>query len=116
MKRFLTFLFVCMILTAGLAAQEGIANEHSENGGGNIFRERQAAFIAGAWIFAIVIAFLTIRAWKKTMNTAVAQKSACTYVIPGSFSVNVKKDRFLYSTVTKTKRQTQSSSGGRGRR
>jgi len=67
-----------------------------------------------AWAVALGIGFIVVLVWKKGMNTALAQTQAAAYVVPGSLSFNVKKDTFLYSTVTKTARETDNSSAGGG--
>ena len=69
-----------------------------------------------AWIFAFIIGFLVVNAWKKEMNTALQKTQANAYVVPNSLNINVKSDNFLYSTVTKTRRQTQTSSSSGGSR
>jgi uncharacterized protein len=67
-----------------------------------------------AWLVAFGIGFLIVHVWKKGMNTAIPQTQAAAYIVPGSLNFTAKKDSFLYSKVTKIKRQTQSSSGGSG--
>jgi uncharacterized protein len=67
-----------------------------------------------AWLLSFGIAFLVILSWKGSMNTALAKTQAASYMVPGSLSFKVQKDSFLYSTVTKTKKQTSSGSGGGG--
>jgi len=72
----------------------------------------------GAWIFAFIIACITVHSWIKGMDTAREQSRADTYMVSGSFKLKIKKDRFLYSTITKIRRpssNTGSRSGRRGR-
>jgi uncharacterized protein len=78
----------------------------------NFFYQWNAVLVSVAWVIAFVIGFITIQIWKKGMNTAVSQTQAAAYIIPNSLNFKVRKDSFLYSTVTKTRRETQSSSGG----
>jgi uncharacterized protein len=80
----------------------------------NFFHHYNAMLVLSAWVIALVVAFAVVLIWKKGMNTALAKTQAAAYVVPGSLSFKVQKDNFLYSTVTKTRRQTQSSSSGRG--
>jgi len=80
----------------------------------NILHQYQIGFIAGAWILSFLIGLLIVLMWKKGMNTALAQTHAAAYIIPDSLIFKEKKDRFLYSTVTKVKRETTSSSGSGG--
>ena len=78
----------------------------------NVIHRWNAVLVSIAWFLALVIGFLTVSIWKKQMNTALLQSQADTYVVPGSFNLKVQKDKFLYSTVTKTRRQNQSGSSG----
>ena len=67
-----------------------------------------------AWLFAIAIGFIVVSSWKQQMNTALGKTQAAAYVVPNSLAFTVKTDNFLYSTVTKVKRQDKSSGGGGG--
>ncbi|MCL2265264.1 MAG: TPM domain-containing protein [Treponema sp.] len=77
----------------------------------NIFYQYNAIFVIIAWILALIIGSVIVQTWKNRMNTALAQTQASAYVVPGSLSFKTKKDIFLYSTVTRTVRQTDSSGG-----
>jgi uncharacterized protein len=78
----------------------------------NFLYRRHLVLTGIAWIVAFLIGSIILIIWKKGMNTAAVQTQAAVYVIPGSFNFREKKDRFLYSTVTKTIKQSSSSSGG----
>jgi uncharacterized protein len=67
-----------------------------------------------AWLFAFAIGFLVVHSWQRSMSTVFSKKCAADYIIPGSLSFNTKNDRFLYSNVTKVKRQSDSSGSGGG--
>ncbi|MCL2230179.1 MAG: TPM domain-containing protein [Treponema sp.] len=90
----------------------------------NIIQKNNVYVIIGIWVFAFGIALIVIMHWKRQMNTAIGQTHAAAYIVPGSLSFTEKKDRFLYSTVTKVKREKDSTSrsgsgrsfGGGGRR
>jgi len=62
------------------------------------------------WLIAFIIGFIVVHIWKGGMNTAFLQTQADSYVVNGSLAFDTKTDRFLYSTVTKTARQTEGSS------
>ena len=82
----------------------------------NFFYQWNIALVAGSWVLAIIIGLTVVLIWKSQMNTALAQTQANAYMIPNSLAFKEKNDRFLYSTVTKTRRQKQvSSSGSSGR-
>ena len=78
----------------------------------NFFEHWNIALVIGAWIVALAAALIIIWIWKRGMNTAIEKKEAGAYIVNGSLSFTAKTDRFLYSTVTKTRRQTESGSGG----
>jgi len=89
--------------------------ELDEQGGRsfNFFYQWNFVLVAAAWAIAFLIGFMVVHTWKLQMNTALKQTQANAYIIPGSLNFTQKTDRFLYSTVTKTARQTSSSGGGR---
>jgi len=63
----------------------------------------------------LAAAGISILLMRSSMNTKRAQRSACGYMEEGSWNLYQHKDLFLYSNVTKTRRQepkTNNSSGG----
>ena len=76
----------------------------------NFFHQWNIFLVIGAWVLAAALGFLVVTDWKSKMNTALAQAKADSYTVPGSLAYSEKKDSFLYSNVTKIKRQSQSSS------
>jgi len=83
----------------------------------NFFQRWNIVLVLIAWVIAFAIGLIVVQIWKSGMNTALAQTHAAAYVVPGSLAFKEKKDSFLYSTVNKTRRQTQGqgiSSSGRG--
>ena len=48
------------------------------------------------------------------MKTAVRQKTASAYMVPGSMVMGTGRDVFITSVVTKTPKAQQSSQSGRG--
>ena len=80
----------------------------------NFFQQWNTVLVAIAWLLAFGIGSIIVLIWKKQMNTALAQTHATAYMVPGSFGFSEKKDRFLYSRVTKTERPRESSSSGGG--
>jgi hypothetical protein len=63
-----------------------------------------------AWAAAIAIGVGVVEFWKYKMNTVFLKREADAYVIPNSLVFHMKKDSFLYSYVTKIRRQTQNRS------
>ena len=78
----------------------------------NIIHQHNLIFLFGSWLLAFLIGVIIVHKWKKEMDTALPQTQAANYVVAGSLAFKEKKDSFLYSRVTKVKRQTQQSSGG----
>lgn len=64
------------------------------------------SLVLGLIVAAIVIWFMT-----RSMNTARAQRSAQSYVTPGSFDLRNRQDIYLYSHTSRVRR-AESSSGG----
>jgi len=60
----------------------------------------------------LIVAFLICSVWKSQMKTARIAATACNYIPPGGFQLTGSADTFLYRTVTRTKIQKSSSSGG----
>jgi len=63
-----------------------------------------------AWIAAVAIGVGVVEFWKHNMNTVFLKKEADVYIVPNSLVFSVKTDKFLYSNVTKIRRQTQNRS------
>jgi DNA-directed RNA polymerase subunit RPC12/RpoP len=77
-----------------------------------LIEEWHLSVMAGSWVGAFILGLIIVQFWKSGMNNVKMQTHACGYVVPDSLNFKIKKDRFLYSTVSKTRRQ-QSSSGSR---
>jgi len=69
-----------------------------------------------AWLLSFGIGLLIVLVWKRGMDTVRPQTHACNYVIPDSLNFRERKDRFLYSTVNRVRKQSSSSSGSSRRR
>ena len=80
----------------------------------NYIRAYFPAFILASWILALLIGMIVVSAWKKDMNNALLKTQAASYMVPGTLSFTDRRDRFLYSTVTKTVRPQSTSSGSGG--
>jgi uncharacterized protein len=78
----------------------------------NFFYRWNAVLVSIVWAMALIIGGAVVLVWKSKMNTALKQARADAYVVQGSLVYKEKNDRFLYSTITKTRRETESSSGG----
>ena len=77
----------------------------------NFFYRWNAVLVLIAWVLAGLIGFYVVWFWKKEMNTAIPQKQADPYIVPGSLAFTGKKDSFLYTSVTKTKRDSSTKKG-----
>lgn len=67
-----------------------------------------------AILIGFVIAMVIMMAIKGKLTTVAMQRGAASYVRPGSMHVTASRDTYLYSTVSKTARQSSSSSGNSG--
>jgi len=79
----------------------------------NFFHQWNLVLVLIAWVLALAVGFIVVQTWKSAMDTVLPQTQAAAYVVPGSLAFKEKKDSFLYSTISKTRIQTQSSSPGR---
>lgn len=66
-----------------------------------------------AIVIGFVIAMLIMSAIRSKLKTVAMQRGAANYVRPGSMNVTASRDTYLYSTVTKTKRESSSSGSSR---
>jgi len=87
---------------------------NAKNRSYNFFYQHNVIAVIVVWLIALGIGFIVVQVWKSGMNTALPKTQANAYMVPGSLAFNTKTDRFLYSTVTKTARPTESSSSGGG--
>ncbi|MCL2763948.1 MAG: TPM domain-containing protein [Treponema sp.] len=80
----------------------------------NVLTRYNLVFVSVAWLLAFLTGVIIVQIWKSGMNTALAKTHAAAYVVSGSLEFREKKDNFLFSTISRTKRQTESntSSGG----
>lgn len=61
-----------------------------------------------------VVALIVILIMRSGMKTAKRQYSAGNYLINDSFHLEIHRDVYLYSNVTRTRRESSNSSGGGG--
>jgi len=78
----------------------------------NYFRYYFPIFIISSWVLAFLIGLIKVAAWKWGMNNALLKTEAASYIVTNTLTIEEKKDRFIYSTVSKTARAQNSSSGG----
>ncbi len=67
--------------------------------------------IGVSFLLSLAVSLVIVLTWKKSMNTRVRRDGALEYMREGSFRLSNRTDRFLYHTVSRTKRQKESSSG-----
>lgn len=72
---------------------------------------RIPVIIAGAFVLSLVLSLTLVLSWRKSMNTRVRQNGAMAYFKEESFHLHSQEDQFLYHSVSRTKRQKQSSIG-----
>lgn len=65
-------------------------------------------------LVGLVVAAITILIMRGSMNTRQKQRSADNYLKDGSYHLHTRQDLFLYSRVSKVRRQQNTSGGGGG--
>ncbi len=105
--------FSAAALTFAKLSYEAISGGRNENYflGGMIISDFTDNLFP-AFIAALVISLIILLIMKRNMKTVRPASGAATYLEQDSINVYAVKDRFLYSTVTKVRRDTDSSSGG----
>jgi uncharacterized protein len=81
----------------------------------NFLRRYHLLLVCAAWALAFAIGFGIVQFWKQAMNSVIPRLKATGYTVPGSLSFKEKKDKFLYSKVTKIPRQNTPGQGPTGR-
>ncbi len=70
--------------------------------------------IGVSFLLSFLVSLAVVLSWKKSMNTRVRRDGAMEYLREGSFHLHDRSDRFLYHTVTRSKRETEDHSGSGG--
>ncbi len=127
MKRFGKQIFAAAVLLLLLAAMAlpcfaagtAYAEAFIDNAGGVLKDSEVSAkngnLLIGEFIVlivALVIGFAVAGVFAYRMNNARRGRNAANYVKDNSFALNKSADLYLFSTVTKTRVQSQSSGGG----
>ena len=80
----------------------------------NFVTENALRFYLGAWLISLIIALVAVRIMRAKLDNVHPKTEAGRFIIPGSLNFSLRQDNFLYSTVSKTERESSSSSGGGG--
>jgi len=78
----------------------------------NIFTRYNLIFTAISWVLSLLIGLFVLRSWKAKMNTVLPKTEADAYMVPGSLNFTKQSDRFLYSTMTRIRRENRNSGQG----
>jgi len=78
----------------------------------NFVTEYALYLYIGAWVISLIIALVAISIMRAKLNAVHPKTEADSFIIPGSLYFSLRKDSFLYSTVSKSKKADSSSSGG----
>ncbi|MCR5254829.1 MAG: TPM domain-containing protein [Acetatifactor sp.] len=65
-------------------------------------------------VIGIIVGFIYVSSLKSKLNTVGFNKDAGNYVVRGSFKLNEQRDSYIYSRVTKVRRESSSSSSRSG--
>lgn len=60
----------------------------------------------------LVTALIVLLLMRSQMNTTKSQRGAGSYLLPGTYHVNVQRDIFLYSQLRKVRKSENTSTGG----
>lgn len=77
------------------------------------YQPRRQVNILISLVIGIVVAAVVVIVMRASMNTKRKQRSAGDYLRSGSYHLRTKQDMFLYSNVTKVRRQQNNNTGGR---
>lgn len=78
----------------------------------NFYEEERKGLTVFVWIIAVVIGCLILTFWNAKMNTALPKTEANAFIVPGSLAFTRQQETFLNSVITKTRRESSSSTGG----
>lgn len=77
-------------------------------------QQKRSPNILLSLVIGMVVAAAAVLIMRASMNTKRMQYSASDYMNPGSFHLRTQQDIFLYSNVTKVRRQENNNSSGGG--
>ena len=66
-------------------------------------------------VIGLIVALIVTGIWRAQLKSVRSQAAAANYLKPGSLLITGSQDLYLYSTVTKVKRQQSSSGSSSGR-
>jgi len=95
---------------------DGFASDYDPDNADNVVyyeEEDGVSFLLSA-IIGLVAAGISILVMRGMMNTKTSQHTARDYMQPGSYHLTRHRDLFLYSNVTKVRRQENNNSKGGG--
>lgn len=81
---------------------------------GILGQELNPTRIIAALVVGLIVAFIVLGVMKSGMKTVKPNNSANYYARPGSMNVTASRDIFLYSNVTRVRKESSSSGGGGG--
>ena len=96
----------------------GGSSDSDDNSGGSLWYVIRSKLTFGRILLCVAIAAvisgITVAGMAKGMNSARGKRQAGEYLVKDSFHLSQSRDRFLYSTVTKTRRSQDNDhdSGG----
>lgn len=104
-KKIFSIILVCAFLICILSVSALAATEDYRNIGDAFTKNLPVIIIAGV-IGGIITVIISYKAAKKKITTAVHQTEAYNYVVKDSFKITRANDIYLYTTTTRTPRNT----------
>ena len=104
-KRVLSIIIVALLLVC-ITTISAFATTDSYASISEAFSQNIVVIIIVAIIGGVITVVISIKAAKKKITTAVRQTVANNYVVDGSFQITKANDIYLYTTTTRTPRNT----------
>ena len=104
-KKVLSIVIVVLLLIC-ITTISVFADSSEYSSIGEAFNKNLVVILIVAAIGGIVTVVISIKAAKKKITTAVRQTVANNYVVEGSFHITKANDIYLYTTTTRTPRNT----------
>ncbi len=89
---------------------DGVVQYKEKPTTGDLIRMVVVGLLVGLAVGAVVLLIM-----RSKMNTFKPQRNASSYIPAGGYRLILRRDVFLYSNVTKTRRESSSGSGSRSR-
>ena len=105
-KKVLSIIIVALLLICITTVSVFAESDSNYSSLGEAFNQNLPVILIVAAIGGVITVVVSIKAAKKKITTAVRQTVANNYVVDGSFHITAANDIYLYTTTTRTSRNT----------